>query len=59
MSKAGLLELNAVVAVATSRNFRGAASQLGMSPSALSHAVAAWKDVWGFGFSIAPREACR
>ncbi|WP_455274625.1 LysR family transcriptional regulator [Rhizobium herbae] len=41
MSKTGLLELNAVVAVAATRNFRVAASELGLSPSALSHAVAA------------------
>jgi DNA-binding transcriptional LysR family regulator len=36
-----LTELNAVVAVATHRNFRRAAAELGMSPSALSHAIAA------------------
>lgn len=41
MSRAGLFELNVVVAVATHRSFRGAAAALGMSPSALSHAVAA------------------
>lgn len=41
MAKAGLFELNAVVAVATRRSFRRAAGELGMSPSALSHAVAA------------------
>lgn len=40
MLRAGLLELNAVVAVATHRSFRAAAAELGMSPSALSHAVA-------------------
>lgn len=39
MSKAGLIELNAVVAVATHRSFRKAAAELGMSPSTLSHAV--------------------
>ena len=39
MPKAGLVELNAVVAVATHRNFRRAATQVGLSPSALSHAV--------------------
>ncbi|WP_225413242.1 LysR family transcriptional regulator [Stigmatella hybrida] len=37
---AGLAELNAVVAVATHKNFRAAASELGLSPSALSHAIA-------------------
>ena len=41
MSKAGLLELNAVAAVAAAKNFRAAAAELGMSASALSHAVAA------------------
>ncbi|WP_374369282.1 LysR family transcriptional regulator [Dongia sp.] len=41
MQKSGLLELNAVVAVADHRNFRAAAAALGLSPSALSHAVAA------------------
>jgi DNA-binding transcriptional LysR family regulator len=40
MKKAGLVELNAVVAVAAQRSFRKAAAELGMSPSALSHAVA-------------------
>ncbi|SMF16480.1 transcriptional regulator, LysR family [Tistlia consotensis] len=41
MQRAGLFELNAVVAVAARRSFRAAAAELGMSPSALSHAVAA------------------
>jgi DNA-binding transcriptional LysR family regulator len=36
-----LTELNAVVAVSAHRNFRRAAAELGMSPSALSHAIAA------------------
>lgn len=40
MARAGLFELNAIVAVATHRNFRHAARELAMSPSALSHAVA-------------------
>ncbi len=39
MARAGLPELNAVVAVATHRSFRAAAAELDMSPSALSHAV--------------------
>lgn len=39
MQRAGLIGLNAVVAVAAHRNFRKAAAELGMSPSALSHAV--------------------
>ena len=40
MRSAGLIELNAVIAVSTHRSFRKAAAELGMSPSALSHAVA-------------------
>jgi DNA-binding transcriptional LysR family regulator len=39
--KSGLAELTAVLAVARQRNFRAAASDLGMSRSALSHAVSA------------------
>ena len=41
MKMTGLVELNAVVAVANRRSFRGAASDLGMSASALSHAISA------------------
>src|ERR1700709_1031434 len=41
MNKTGLAELLAVAAVATQRSFRAAAKELGMSPSALSHAIAA------------------
>jgi len=41
MRSTGLTELEAVVAVARRGNFRAAALELGMSPSALSHAVAA------------------
>ena len=36
----GLFELNAVVTVATHSSFRRAAAELGLSPSALSHAIA-------------------
>lgn len=39
MNKGGLLELHGVVAVAAHRNFRAAAAELGLSPSALSHAI--------------------
>ena len=39
--RSGLFELHAVVTVATHTSFRRAAAELGMSPSALSHAVAA------------------
>src|SRR3954469_7571689 len=47
MPRTGLVELNAVVAVATHRSFRAAATELGMSPSALSHAVAALEQRMG------------
>ncbi len=47
MSKAGLLELQAVAAVAGHRSFRRAADELGLSPSALSHAVAALEQRMG------------
>ena len=40
MSRAGLTELDAVIAVARRGGFRPAALELGMSTSALSHAVA-------------------
>ncbi|WEJ98019.1 MAG: LysR family transcriptional regulator [Candidatus Sphingomonas phytovorans] len=39
--KTGLTEFDAVVAVARLGSFRAAATELGMSPSALSHAIAA------------------
>jgi DNA-binding transcriptional LysR family regulator len=41
MNKTALSELTSVASVAAHRSFRGAAKELGMSPSALSHAVAA------------------
>src|ERR1700756_1972871 len=41
MHHPGLFELNAVVAISTHRSFRAAATELGISPSALSHAIAA------------------
>src|SRR5437868_8346493 len=41
MQRAGLFELNAVATVANRRSFRAAAAELGISPSALSHAIAA------------------
>jgi len=41
MRSSGLVELDAVLAVARHRNFRAAAIELGLSRSALSHAVAA------------------
>src|SRR5882757_2008478 len=40
MKRTGLLELNAVIAVSAHKSFRGAAAELGLSPSALSHAIA-------------------
>src|SRR5262245_34666068 len=39
MRHASLLELKAVDAVATHRSFRAAAADVGLSPSALSHAI--------------------
>jgi DNA-binding transcriptional LysR family regulator len=63
MSKAGLIELNAVVAIARHRSFRAAAAELGMSPSALSHAIAALEQRMGVRLfnrttrSVAPSEA--
>jgi DNA-binding transcriptional LysR family regulator len=41
--KSGLAELTAVLAVAQQRNFRAAAGDLGMSRSALSHAVSTFE----------------
>ena len=41
MAHNGLMELNAVAALAVHRNFRAAAQELNMSPSALSRAIAA------------------
>ncbi|MET0390169.1 MAG: LysR substrate-binding domain-containing protein [Polyangiales bacterium] len=41
MQRTGILELNAVVAVATHRSFRAAADELELSRSALSHMIAA------------------
>lgn len=38
---AGLYELKAFMAVAAHRNFRSAANELGLTPSALSHSIAA------------------
>ncbi|MFA5119544.1 LysR family transcriptional regulator [Zavarzinia sp.] len=47
MDRTGLLELNAVVAVANRRSFRAAALELGLSPSAVSHAIAALEQRMG------------
>src|ERR1700722_14978230 len=41
MRSSGLIGLDAVLAVARQRGFRAAATELGMSRSALSHAIAA------------------
>ncbi|APW43089.1 LysR family transcriptional regulator [Rhodoferax saidenbachensis] len=63
MTRAGLIELNAVVAVATHRSFRKAAAELGVSPSALSHAVASLEKRMGVRLfnrttrSVTPSEA--
>ncbi|WP_426614320.1 LysR family transcriptional regulator [Bradyrhizobium sp. McL0616] len=40
MLHTGLFELNAVAAISAHRSFRAAATELGISPSALSHAIA-------------------
>ena len=40
MIHTGLFELNAVAAISSHRSFRAAATELGISPSALSHAIA-------------------
>ena len=40
MIDTGLFELNAVAAISAHRSFRAAATELGISPSALSHAIA-------------------
>ncbi len=47
MRKVGLTELQAVTAVAAARSFRAAAVDLGVSPSALSHAVAVLEERLG------------
>ncbi|WP_114240109.1 LysR family transcriptional regulator [Dyella sp. C9] len=47
MKRTGLDELNAVVAVAAHRSFRAAAAALGLSPSALSHAISALEQRMG------------
>nr|WP_280925018.1 MULTISPECIES: LysR family transcriptional regulator [unclassified Ciceribacter] len=47
MKKAGLIELNAVAVVAETRNFRAAARDLGMSASAVSHAISALENRLG------------
>jgi DNA-binding transcriptional LysR family regulator len=47
MNKTALSELTSVASVAAHRSFRGAAKELGMSPSALSHAVAALEQRMG------------
>ena len=44
MSRASLAELEAVATVARAGGFRAAARELGVSPSALSHAIAALED---------------
>ena len=40
MHETGLFELNAVAAISAHRSFRAAATELGISPSPLSHAIA-------------------
>lgn len=63
MKRAGLIDLNAVVAVAAHRSFRKAAAELGLSPSALSHTVASLEKSMGVRLfnrttrSVTPSEA--
>lgn len=63
MRSSGLVELDAVMAVARHRNFRVAALELGVSRSALSHAVAALEQRLGVRLfnrttrSVSPTEA--
>jgi DNA-binding transcriptional LysR family regulator len=63
MRSSGLIELEAVAAVARHRNFRAAALELGLSRTALSHAVAALEQRLGVRLfnrttrSVAPTEA--
>jgi DNA-binding transcriptional LysR family regulator len=63
MQSSGLIELDAVVAVARHRNFGAAALELGVSRSALSHAVAALEERLGVRLfnrttrSVSPTEA--
>jgi DNA-binding transcriptional LysR family regulator len=63
MQSSGLIELDAVVAVARHRNFRAAALELGVSRSAISHAVAALEERLGVRLfnrttrSVSPTEA--
>src|ERR1700691_681939 len=47
MKRARLSELEAIVAVSKHRNFRRSAALLGMSPSALSHVIAAVEERLG------------
>lgn len=59
MRPSGLIELNAAVAVARHRNFRAAALELGLSRSALSHAVAALEQRLGVRlFNRTTRSVC-
>jgi DNA-binding transcriptional LysR family regulator len=63
MNRTALSELIAIAAVATHRSFRGAARELGMSPSALSHAVSTLEQKLGVRLfhrttrSVSPTEA--
>lgn len=47
MKRPGLFELQAISAVAAHRSFRAAAAEIGLSPSALSHLVAAFEKQLG------------
>lgn len=63
MGRTGLVDLNAVVSVATHRSFRKAAAELGVSPSALSYAISSLEKRMGVRLfnrttrSVTPSEA--
>jgi DNA-binding transcriptional LysR family regulator len=63
MSRPSLNDLTAFVAVATHRSFRGAADELGIAPSTLSHAMRALEERMGVRLlnrttrSVSPTEA--
>ncbi len=59
MNRTGLTELEIVLAVARRGTFKAAASELEMSPSAVTNAVAALEKRLGVRLSTAPRAASR
>jgi DNA-binding transcriptional LysR family regulator len=53
-ARTDLADLAAFLAIARHRNFRQAGLELGVSASALSHALKGLEERLGFGWSIAP-----